>query len=316
MRWHVEIGPLKAQWNRYPGHGGHCVRQCRDVNLVPPNDKDGRAGVANRATPPLCRGGRRGHNAAMFDPQIRDQLQAACELGQEQLIATDYLSAAATLAGAEAIAWDAEDFDTLARLYMPLQEARRQARLRAGEGAVHLHLIATSAEHAIDPAAALVARPHGQLLVAGWGTTAPAAAVRRFAAEGHLYAETFLAAAYPGPTDQPLIAVVPFDASLPEPVPRPTDDLLDLLPPGSLVLHPADLPPVTARGTPETYAAVIAIWDRLHAPFLAEADAEPDPTKRMAAYRRTIAVDPGCEFAHQRLSITARELARQIARRG
>jgi len=35
----------------------------------------------------------------------------------------------------------------------------------------------------------------------------------------------------------------------------------------------------------------------------------------MAAYRRTIEVDPACEFAHQRLSTTARDLARQLARR-
>ena len=252
----------------------------------------------------------------MIDPHVRDELQAACELGQEQLIATDYLSAAATLAGAEVVAWDAEDFDTLARLYMPLQEARRQARLRAGEGTVDLHVIATSADQPMDPAAVLSARLHGQLLVAGWGTAAPAAAVRRLAAERHLYVETFLSAAYPSPTDQPLVAIVPFDVPLPEPIPRPTDDLLELLPAGSLVLHATDLPAVTGRGTPETFAAVTAIWDRLHAPFLADADAEPDPAKRMAAYRRTIEVDPGCEFAHQRLSTTARELAREIARRG
>ena len=254
--------------------------------------------------------------ARMVDPHVRKQLQAACELGQEQLIGTDYLSAATTLAGAEAIAWDAGDFDTLARLYMPLQEARRQARLRAGEGTADLHGIVTSADHAIDAAAVLANHPHGQLLIAGWGTTAPAAAVRRLAVERHLYVETFLAAAYPGPTDQPLVAVLPFDDVLPEPIPRPTDELLELLPAGSLVLHGADLPPATPRGTPESFAAVTAIWDRLHAPFLAEADAEPDPIKRMAAYRRTIAVDPGCEFAHQRLSTTARGLAREIARRG
>ena len=251
----------------------------------------------------------------MSDQPERDPLQAACERGQEQLIATDYLSAAATLAEAEALAWDAGDFDTLSRLYMPLQEARRQARLRAGEGAVDLHLIAASADAVVDPDAVLASQPHGQLLVAGWATTAPAAAVRRLAAERRLYVETFLAATYPGPDHQPMLAVVPFDGPLPPPVPRTTDELLDVLPAGSLLLHPADLPPLAARGTPATYAAVTAIWDRLHAPFLADADTEPDPRRRMAAYRRTIAVDPGCEFAHQRLSTTARELARQIARR-
>ena len=51
-------------------------------------------------------------------------LQSRCELGQQQLMRTQYLDAEATLVAAEAEAWAARDFDTLARLYMPLQEAR------------------------------------------------------------------------------------------------------------------------------------------------------------------------------------------------
>ena len=37
-------------------------------------------------------------------------------------------------------AWRHRDWDTLARLYMPLQEARRQRRQRCGEGTVALDL--------------------------------------------------------------------------------------------------------------------------------------------------------------------------------
>ena len=254
--------------------------------------------------------------AAMFDRHVRDQLQAACERGQEQLIATQYLAAAITLAEAEAVAWDAEDFDTLGRLYMPLQEARRQIRLLAGEGVVDLHVVAASADGVIDPAAVVADRPHGQLLVAGWGTTTPAALVRRMAVERGLYLETFLAAAYPGPGDRPVLAVVPFEGPLPPPVPRAADELLAALPGGSIVLSPGELVPRADRGTPATFAAVSAIWERLHGPFLAAAEADPDPLTRMAAFRRTIAVDPGCEFAHQHLSTTAIGLARQLARRG
>ena len=255
------------------------------------------------------------HNASMFDRHKREQLQDACERGQEQLIATDYLAAAATLAAAEQDAWDAEDFDTLARLYMPLQEARRQARLRAGEGLVDA-VVAASADDEIDPAAVVADRPLGQLLVAGWGTTVPAALVRRMAVERRLYVEAFLAAAYPTPGGTVLVVVVPFEGPLPATVPRSAGELRPLLPDGSLVLSKDEFPPQTLRGTPQTYAAVTAIWDRLHAPFLAAADAEPNPLRRMAAYRRTIAVDPGCEFAHQRLSATANDLARQRARHG
>src|SRR5476651_2360561 len=62
------------------------------------------------------------------------QIQSLCQLGQEQLTRMEYLEAERTLAAAEKPAWDVRDFDALARLYMPLQEARRQRRQRCGEG--------------------------------------------------------------------------------------------------------------------------------------------------------------------------------------
>jgi hypothetical protein len=58
----------------------------------------------------------------------------------------------------------------------------------------------------------------------------------------------------------------------------------------------------------------MSIWERLHAPFLAAADMQVDPIQKIHAYRRTIEVDYACELAHQKLSDTARQLARQ--RRG
>ena len=215
-----------------------------------------------------------------------DRLQAECERGQEQLIATEYLAAAATLAGAEADAWTARDFDTLARLYMPLQETRRQIRLRCGEGAVCRIDGAHSADAVLD------LNPQGQLLVIGRDL---AGAVRRRAAERRVYVEVLAAEVTP-------VGMV----ALPDPT---TAD-------GAIPL-PADVwPPPTLRGTPATFAAVSALWERLHAPFLAAAEAEPDPVRRMVAFRRTIAVDPACELAHQHLSNTARDLARQLARNG
>src|SRR6478752_3970854 len=83
-------------------------------------------------------------------PSPSSDLQSLCELGQEQLMRMEYLAAERTLERAEAIAWDARDFDTLARLYMPLQEARRQRRQRCGEGVVCLDLIAQSLEDRVD----------------------------------------------------------------------------------------------------------------------------------------------------------------------
>src|SRR5277367_1099885 len=70
------------------------------------------------------------------------RLQGLCARGQELLMATDYLAAEAALVEAETLAFALADFDTLGRLYMPLQEARRQRRQRCGEGIVCLDLIA------------------------------------------------------------------------------------------------------------------------------------------------------------------------------
>jgi hypothetical protein len=69
-----------------------------------------------------------------------------------------------------------------------------------------------------------------------------------------------------------------------------------------------ELPPGEMIGTLETYGRVMAIWERLHGPFLAAADATVDPIRRIEAYRVAIRVDYACELAHQGIFNTAREL--------
>ena len=54
----------------------------------------------------------------------------------------------------------------------------------------------------------------------------------------------------------------------------------------------------------------MALWEKLHAPFLAAADAASTPARKIAGYRETIAVDYAAEKAHQRLSKAASELAK------
>src|SRR3954447_14994569 len=124
-------------------------------------------------------------------------LQDLCELGSEQLIQTQYLAAEATLAGAEEQAWANRDWDTLSRLYMPLQEARRQRRQRCGEGIVALDLVSEGPDDLVDGRHVVENFPHGQFLVAGWGSIQAALKVRQLQAEHELYVETFLAASYP-----------------------------------------------------------------------------------------------------------------------
>ena len=257
-----------------------------------------------------------GYNRGMTD----EALQRLCEAGQAKLMSMDYLGAEAALVEAERHAWAARDWDTLARLYMPLQEARRQRRQRCGEGLVALDLIAHAAADHIDERHVIENYPHGQLLVAGWGSTEPARRVRALQAEHGLFVETFLAAVYPvgRSNPRPAVVIVPLqEDDLPAPEPAESlEALMARLPVNSLVRWADELPRGARRGTTETYAEVMGIWERLHAPFLRAADAQVDPVSKIEAYRRTIRVDYASELAHQKLSDVARELGRQARTRG
>lgn len=242
-------------------------------------------------------------------------LQAQCELGQQQLMRMEYLRAEVTLAAAEEIAWREKDFDTLARLYMPLQETRRQRRQRCGEGVVCLDLIATGANDRVDGRRVVENYPHGQLLVAGWGTIEPAVTVRRLQREHDLYVETFLAAVYPIAAGRVVVIAPTEDVALPESRFDDVEDLIKHLPAHCIVIAADELPTGIRKGDTTTYAQVMAMWERLHAPFLAAADMQVDPVQKIEAYRKTQRVDYGCELAHQRAAEVARELGRMQRQR-
>jgi hypothetical protein len=231
-------------------------------------------------------------------------IESQCELGQRLLMEMEYLQAERVLAAAEAIAWERRAWDVLSRLYLPLQEARRQRRQRCGEGTIQLDLLATSAREPLNAAEIVQRVPHGQLLVAGWQTLEPAATVRRLAAERGLYVETFLAAVYP-PGPKQLVLIAPTERTrLPTTLDHSTP------PADCVVLDAAELPHGQKAGTAETYAQTMSLWERLHAPFLARAEAEFEPLEKMRLFRQTIDVDYGCELAHQHLAAAAREQLR------
>lgn len=241
-------------------------------------------------------------------------LQDLCELGSEQLIQTSYLDAENTLAGAEAEAWAARDWDTLARLYMPLQEARRQRRQRCGEGVVALDLIAQGANDVLDGQHVVENFPHGQLLVAGWRSIEPAIRVRQLAAEHKLYVETFLGAVFPVGNGIAVVIVPTEDATLPAGEFATIDALSQALPVNSLVTDGSAIVRGQRKGTPATFGEVMALWERLHVPFLRSADAETDPIRKIEKYRLTTRVDYASELAHQKLSNVAHDLAREARR--
>jgi hypothetical protein len=240
-------------------------------------------------------------------------LQDLCEQGQSLLMETRYWDAERALARAEKIAWESRDWDTLARLYMPLQEARRQRRQRCGEGVVALDLISTGPGDNVDPHHVVTNFPHGQFLVAGWGTIQPAVDLRKLAEERGLYIETFLAATYPVQAGRAVVIVPTADVAVPAAEHDwSIDSLMGQLPAHCIVLNETQIPQGSRKGTTQTYAEVMALWERLAAPFLAAADNATDPIVKAVGYRQTIRVDYACELAHQRLSNVAAEMdARQ-----
>jgi hypothetical protein len=243
------------------------------------------------------------------------ELQALCQQAQEQLVAMQYLAAEELLARAESLAFKQSDFDTLARLYMPLQECRRQKRLLCSEGVVKLDLIARDANEALDPKQIAHQIPQGQLLVAGWASIAPAVELRAIAAERQLYLETFLAAVYEINGGGRAVAIVPSaDVALPPSDVWAIDQLIQRLPAHSIVLPSKEIPTGQQRGTAALFAQTAALWEKLHRPFLAQADAAVDPHQRIKLYKKTIAVDYACELAHQNLSHCASKISRSANR--
>jgi hypothetical protein len=239
-------------------------------------------------------------------------LQALCERAQQLLVRMEYLAAEKALIEAERIALQQADFATLARLYMPLQEVRRQRRQRCGEGIVRLDLIASGPDTNLDAEKIIDQYPHGQLLIAGWGSIAPAREARRIQEIRGLYVEIFLGATFAVGAGRVVVIAPLDDVSLPDAhANRSIDELIKLLPAHCVVLDQAELPRGDRPGDWKTYAEVMAMWERLHAPFLSAADQTPEPRARIEAYRKTIRVDYACEFAHQRLSKVAQSYARE-----
>ena len=121
-------------------------------------------------------------------------IQGLCEKGQELLAAQEYIEAEQVLVRAERDALHQQDWDTLARLYMPLQETRRQRRQRTCEGVICFDLVSEGPGDQIVGRHVIENYPHGQLLVAGWGTLEPAMQVRRLQGRFKLFVDVLLAA--------------------------------------------------------------------------------------------------------------------------
>lgn len=241
----------------------------------------------------------------------RESLQELCESGQQLLVAQQFVEAEQMLLRAECDAMRHRDWDTLSRLYMPLQEARRQRRQRALEGLFCFDLVSDGPEDHIEGRHVLENYPHGVLLVAGWGTLEPALQTRKLQGRFRLYVDVLLGAKYPLIGGGNAIVVVPHEhAILPAVCPRRWNELPGVMPAHSLIFREEELPKGPRHKTPELISKVQGWWESMHWPFVLDARDTRDLRKRLSAYRRAIEVDYGCELAHQELSDTVKQLAR------
>lgn len=217
------------------------------------------------------------------------QVQAALEQGERQLMQMQYLQAEQTLAEAERDAWNQHDFYALSRVYLPLQESRRQRRQRALDGPIRLDLVAQGAEDHLQANRVIENFRGGTVLVAGWMSLEPAIQTRRLATQQGLYLDVFLGAVYPLNGRRKIwIARRWTDAA---PADLASDDF--------------------SFDEPIVRISAAELWERLHAQALAEAGAERNPLKQIEAYRKTIQIDYACERAHQNIAFLARDLHRQ-----
>ena len=245
----------------------------------------------------------------------REELQQLCDRGQQHLLACDYVHAIQLLAWAESVAFKARDFDTLARLYMPLQEARRLFRQRCGEGMFDLHAFSEPdvdrveeiPEGLDDPIKSLF----GQFAFGFFDGPRGSLDYRTLFRASHVYAETFICKRYHGP-DCYYVAFLPDEKARfrPNVSASSLKEIESALSIGAFVLKSSDIPRPKAKGDNDTFAFVMSIWERLHAPYLKRARSETDPLRRIELYRETLRVDPACEGAHQELAKLAQQLAR------
>ena len=231
-------------------------------------------------------------------------------------MAMRYLEAEATLVAAEKIAWDRRDFDTLARgCTCPLQGSLRppSADSRCGEGMICLDLLARGPDDHLDGEKIVEYFPHGQILVAGWDRSSQRRACPRFAKAREACMWRHFCRGLSDAIRQRIVIV-----------PLPEVRL-----PGAagaergcacwrncraqcVIMSESELPHGEhARGNTETYGRVMALWEKLHTPFLAaRPDMQVDPIQKIEGYRKTIRVDYACELAHQKLADVARNLGR------
>ena len=240
-------------------------------------------------------------------------LERLWNAGQQHLVMGRYMAACRELQAAEAMAWRRRDALSLARLWLPLLEARRQVRQNATDG-----LILIAPPHKGRIAHQVLERftraPAGTLLLAGQDAGKIAGSVTYAAYRSGACREALLLLEHGSrlrlcsPADPHLAA------GLEVRITRATDDMIDPGVPADVVVP---LPPPGAYGPGDPLHAVacesiVVAWEALALKWQARHPAHAAPWEEMAWLRLALRIDPAAEPVAMRLMALADVVARQI----
>jgi hypothetical protein len=243
-------------------------------------------------------------------------------LGQQHLAAGRYVSARRALESAEAIAWRQRDSQSLARLYLPLLEARRQIRYHAAEGTLVIinpatppyeqqkqlrHFLTAPAGTILLPCTAATRSPryHAACLFAG--------SIQYASRRTGRWLEALLLLTHHDQARIAPLADPTFAAGLPVAI---TDDPSNVIGPSTDKNLTVPLPPtgIYTRGplhallreslliAPEALALK---WQHRHPPGKTN-----DPWEELAWLRLALRIDPACEPITMRLIALAEAITR------
>ncbi|MGN6369438.1 MAG: hypothetical protein ACTHN5_14360 [Phycisphaerae bacterium] len=244
-------------------------------------------------------------------------------LGQQHLAAGRYVPARRALESAENLAWRQRDVQSLARLYLPLLEARRQIRYNAAEGILFVldagsspmdqqkqfrEFLASPAGTILLPCATGSPRYHAACLIAG--------SVQYESRRSGRWLESLLLLTNRNETRLAPLADPTFSAGLPV---FTTTDGSKMIGPSTDPHLAVPLPPpgvYTARNTPALHAllreslliapeALALKWQHRHPPGHAN-----DPWEELAWLRLALRIDPACEPITMRLIALAEAVNR------
>ncbi len=232
--------------------------------------------------------------------------------GQQHLVLGRYIAARRDLEAAEAVAWRQRDPLSLARIYLPLLEARRQIRQNATDGVIVIaHPHDSRAEHQLfsdftkaSAGTLLVVSPHAGKLA---GSITYAAQRTGACLDTLLLLEHAQHTRICSPADPHFAAgldvrftTTPTDMIAPDVL---TDAIIPLPPVGTYISgHPLH---AVAR------ESLVVAWEALALKWQARHPARAQPWEELAWLRLALRIDPAAEPIAMRLMALAEAISRQ-----